>query len=44
MDLPGALINELKHGHAVIDSNESHAGAKRFAAGKGWHGSFKDLK
>ena len=35
-----ALANELRHGLAVIQSGETLAGAARFAAGAGRHGSF----
>jgi enoyl-CoA hydratase len=36
----GALANEFRHGLAVIESGETQAGAARFAAGAGRHGSF----
>jgi enoyl-CoA hydratase len=35
-----ALANEFRHGAAVIESGETRAGAARFAAGAGRHGSF----
>ena len=38
-----ALINETKLGLDVIRSGETAAGAKRFASGKGRHGSFEDI-
>jgi enoyl-CoA hydratase len=40
MDLPGALQNESRRGARVIRSGETRAGAARFAAGAGRHGSF----
>jgi len=43
MDMPAALANETELGRAVIQSGETHAGAARFAAGKGRHGSFADI-
>ncbi len=38
-----ALRNEFRLGMATIESGETRAGASRFAAGKGRHGSFEDL-
>ena len=35
-----ALANEYRHGLAVIRSGETVAGATRFAAGEGRHGTF----
>jgi enoyl-CoA hydratase len=40
LDEPAAIANELRHGRAVIESGETLAGASRFAAGAGRHGSF----
>jgi enoyl-CoA hydratase len=40
LDLPDALRNETALGLAVIRSGETVAGAKRFVAGAGRHGSF----
>jgi len=40
LDESAALANELRHGLAVIQSGETLAGAARFAAGAGRHGSF----
>jgi enoyl-CoA hydratase len=40
MPLAAALRNEYERGVAVIASNETFAGATRFAAGKGRHGDF----
>jgi enoyl-CoA hydratase len=37
-----ARRNELKHGLQVLASGESRAGAQRFAAGAGRHGSFRN--
>jgi enoyl-CoA hydratase len=41
LDEPAAIANELRHGLAVIQSGETLAGAARFAAGAGRHGSFR---
>ncbi|MFZ5572979.1 MAG: crotonase/enoyl-CoA hydratase family protein [Thermodesulfobacteriota bacterium] len=41
LDLESALGNEFSHGIATIQSAESLAGARRFADGKGRHGSFE---
>jgi enoyl-CoA hydratase len=38
-----ALQNELRHGLEVIRSGETLAGASRFAAGAGRHGSFREV-
>lgn len=43
MDLPTAIINEFRHGLAVIQSGETVKGAGRFAEGKGRHGSYRDI-
>ncbi len=40
LDLEQALSNELRLGLEVIRSGETRAGAERFAAGAGRHGSF----
>jgi enoyl-CoA hydratase len=42
-DEPAAIANELRHGQAVLASGESLAGATRFAAGAGRHGSFREV-
>ena len=42
-DLDEALLQETELGREVIRSGETEAGAKRFAAGKGRHGSFEDI-
>ncbi len=42
MPLEAALQNEFSHGMKIIESGQSLAGAQRFAAGKGKHGSFGD--
>jgi len=44
LDLPAALANEFRRGRGVIDSGETQAGAARFAAGRGRHGTFADLQ
>jgi enoyl-CoA hydratase len=44
LDLPAALRNEAELGLEVIRSGETVEGAKRFAAGKGRHGSFDDFE
>jgi len=44
MTLEQALINEFHHGIAVIESKETVDGAKRFASGKGRHGSFENIE
>ena len=43
LDVDEALINETKLGLDVIRSGETAAGARRFASGKGRHGSFEDI-
>ena len=40
LDEEAAIANELRHGLDVIRSGETLAGASRFAAGAGRHGSF----
>src|SRR5208283_3608377 len=42
MPFEAALQNELSHGMKIIESGQSLAGAQRFAAGEGKHGSFED--
>jgi enoyl-CoA hydratase len=42
MDLERAVANELRHGGAALASGETVAGASRFAAGAGRHGSRVD--
>jgi enoyl-CoA hydratase len=39
LDEQAAIANELRHGLAALDSGESLAGAARFAAGAGRHGT-----
>jgi enoyl-CoA hydratase len=39
MSVPEALANETRHGLATISSGETLAGAARFAAGEGRHGT-----
>jgi enoyl-CoA hydratase len=41
MPLPEALRNEYEHGRIVLESGENMAGAARFAAGAGRHGTFE---
>lgn len=43
LDLPAALLNETRRGLEVVVSGETGAGAARFAAGAGRHGSFDNL-
>ncbi|TDG15004.1 crotonase/enoyl-CoA hydratase family protein [Seongchinamella unica] len=43
MDLSTAMANEFRQGLEVIASQETVAGARRFAAGAGRHGDFGDL-
>ena len=43
LDLPAALLNETRRGLEVVASGETGAGAARFAAGAGRHGSFNNL-
>ncbi len=40
LDMPDALVAEYHHGIATIHSGETQAGAARFAAGEGRHGTF----
>jgi enoyl-CoA hydratase len=40
LPLPQALATEYQHGIKTIESGESLAGARRFAAGEGRHGKF----
>ncbi len=42
MPFEAALQNEFSHGMKIIESGQSLAGAQRFAAGEGKHGSFED--
>lgn len=42
MPFQAALQNEFSHGMKIMESGQSLAGAKRFASGKGKHGSFED--
>lgn len=44
-DLPfeGAMKNEFRRGMQVIESQETLAGATRFASGRGRHGDFDDI-
>ncbi len=41
--LADALANEMERGLEVIRSGETREGAARFAAGKGRHGSYRDI-
>jgi enoyl-CoA hydratase len=43
MPLSDALAHERERGYDVLRSGETSAGAARFVAGKGRHGSFSDL-
>jgi len=43
LDLEAALVEETRIGLEVIQSGETLEGARRFASGKGRHGSFDDL-
>lgn len=43
LDLEAALVEECRIGLEVLQSGESMEGARRFASGKGRHGSFEDL-
>ena len=43
LDMDEALMNETNLGLEVIRSGETAAGARRFASGKGRHGSFTDI-
>jgi enoyl-CoA hydratase len=40
LPLETALRNEHRHGIATVQSDETRAGAARFAAGEGRHGKF----
>jgi len=40
LDLPEAMVNELRHGLESLGSGDAVAGAQRFAAGSGRHGAF----
>jgi enoyl-CoA hydratase len=40
LDLQGALANELRHGLESLAAPDALEGARRFAAGRGRHGSF----
>lgn len=42
MDFETAMVNEFRQGMEVIESQETVAGARRFAAGAGRHGDFSD--
>ncbi|MBF0119362.1 MAG: crotonase/enoyl-CoA hydratase family protein [Desulfobacterales bacterium] len=44
MNISEALVNEFKHGMAVLKSNETVAGAQKFTSGQGRHGSFESIK
>ena len=39
LDLSEAVLNELRHGMRSLAAGESAAGARRFAAGAGRHGT-----
>jgi enoyl-CoA hydratase len=41
LELDQALANELRRGLATLESGEPLAGARRFAGGRGRHGSFE---
>jgi enoyl-CoA hydratase len=43
LDESAAIANELRHGQGVLRSGETLAGASRFAAGAGRHGSFTEI-
>jgi enoyl-CoA hydratase len=43
LDESAAIANELRHGQGVLRSGETLAGAARFAAGAGRHGSFTEI-
>jgi enoyl-CoA hydratase len=36
-----AMRNELRRGKSILESGETVAGARRFAAGEGRHGEFE---
>ena len=38
-----AMLNEFRKGIATINTGETLSGAKRFASGKGRHGTFEDI-
>ena len=40
MTVAETIIEELKQGHAVLESGETQTGVARFAAGAGRHGAF----
>ena len=44
LDLPAAILNEVRLGSEVLRSGETLEGAKRFASGAGRHGSFEDFE
>jgi enoyl-CoA hydratase len=44
MTMPEALRNEFYRGKQVVDSGETMAGASKFVAGSGRHGSFSEFK
>lgn len=44
LDLPRAILNEVRLGAEVLRSGETLEGAKRFASGAGRHGSFEDIE
>ena len=43
LPLDQALYNEYVHGKKTVESNETFEGAKKFASGKGRHGSFDNF-
>ena len=43
LSLEEALRNETRHGLEVMRSGEAVAGARRFAEGRGRHGSMSDI-
>ena len=43
LDLPSAMQQEFSWGIEAAASGETEAGAKRFASGKGRHGTFSDI-
>ena len=43
LPLDEALLNETRHGLAVITSGETQAGAERFVQGHGRHGNVRDI-
>ena len=43
MSLDDAIANETRLGREVIRSGETREGARRFASGKGRHGSFDNI-